>query len=888
MRVFSTLSIERHIKWLPHFIISLAGVTLAIYIHSILLKKGIPDSSFLPLVILMLLGTGFLFLVLLILSRCSQLICRAHYHKIRSYLSLTFLPIFLLWMYVATQRSIEEPIVNLVFMEIPTEVVYLLLVLLTTIIFALISVWMLRQQDKQGNVVVNRPLGKISGHLLMNIILVILLLAFGFKIYDRCVLHEIQEDVSRYTIDGKTRNVWTCPIPSEIVFRLESPSESVLHSGFGVTQEMFQNIPHSAAYEITISSQHQPPQRLVYDQVDPASAVGWVENSLDTAAFSDEPLQLRMKVYCEDSSFFLDTLNLCRYYLRLICIPSFYFDVSHRLALWIAPKVATKRKPQDTNVILIGIDTLRSDHVSFRQYPQKTVPHIDRLAQTGAAFENCLSVAPWTLPSFFSIMTSTYPSVHLYGTKVLWSRGRMARFRGVSLWTIGTISPDYRIKTLAEILREEDYYTAAFVNNYFLSVQFEFDRGFDEFNPYSSTAEKGIDQVLPWLERHKEGKFFLFIHFMDPHHVALFGMSQKPDYFGNTGDRATRTEIDAYDQKIRFCDEQIGRLMESLKEAGLAQDTLVVVTADHGEEFSDHGGYGHGHSVYNEVLLVPLIFHLPRWEEDRRILPERVTTLDIAPTILQILGLPLPTYYQGKSLMPLIHGNTISSQPIFAECVGSGHEKKAVFQDDYKLIYTTNVNSFEFYNLKDDPTETENLIGTLLDVEYRMREVLESFLMQSNSGIQVMIKPRSDLQTYKGTLSTTSTFTRVTPWFLTKPAVFQTSQDSKVIRFKLEDTDEANGFAFDVVRSDATIKLELTQTDNQAPTKLYLGSSTANPGRSPIAFDKSTLQALSTPSGPDIRAEGIHVWLKKGGRASRPVQIDADAKEKLEALGYLD
>jgi len=554
----------------------------------------------------------------------------------------------------------------------------------------------------------------------------------------------------------------------------------------------------------------------------------------------------------------------------------------------ISPSNSEKGESKKANVILIGIDSCRPDHMSSYQYPRKTTPHIDTMAKQGLVFKDCRTVAPWTLPSFFSMMTSTYPSVHLYGTNF---RGtQMPTVPGPTFWTYGTISPDYTIQTLAEILREQDYYTAAFVNTVFLSEKFEMSRGFAELKQCGPTAKEGVQQILPWLDRHQDGKFFLFFHIMDLHEYRdrEFLLRKIPRPFGEPGEEGLQEQINVYDTYLRYCDEEIGRLFAHLEKLRLDQNTLVIITSDHGEELLEHRKRGHGHSVYDELLRVPLIVCPPHGMEAGKVLENRVSTLDIAPTILNILGLPLPSYYQGMSLVPVFKEQTLSPRPLFAEALLYGNEKKAVLLNDYKLIYTTTVHEFELYNLKADPGETHNLIDELPDVERQMIQILQSFREKANQGIQVTLTPGSKKQEVcEGKLTTTGAFAKVAPLVLSRARIFQTSGDSKEIQFKLANTRETEGFAFEIDPPDASIQLELSPNINQFPTQVYLGSASGKARLSPVVFDRETLKELSSSSAAMDR-EGLYVWLKDSGRKSKHVEIDESTKERLKALGYLN
>jgi len=817
------------------------------------------------------------------LCRCSQLVCGADYRTIRARLSLSFLPLLSLWLYFPAYKGAGESGFDLGFVNAPVEPVFNALAPLACIVVAAIVVFTLRRQAESTP---DRPSGRTIGAVGANIAIAVLLALLGARAFDHFLLRDIRDYPDRFTLDGRTRGVRISPIPSETSFSFDVAGRSFLHSGFGVAGETFRAIPSPLKYDITLSSPQRPPQEWVHREIDADTAEGWIDVSREISFPAGASLEIKMRVDYADASFLSETFRLCRYYARLMCAPGFAFDVRHRAALWIAPSVMRQRSSEETNVIFIGIDALRADHVSAYGYARETTPNIDLLARNGIAFKECFSTAPWTLPSFFSMMTSTYPSVHKYGTNI--HGAIIPERRAAVIWTIGTISPDYSIKTLAEILREQGYYTAAFVNNPFLSTEHEMDRGFVEFNQYGPTSVEGVRELLPWLDRHKSEKFFLFFHVMDPHDFSIKGsvINSLPQRFGSADDDALQIEADKYDTSIHFCDEQMGKLMKNLEDQRLSRDTLVIVTSDHGEELHDRGGTGHGHSLYDELLRVPLIFYLPGLIESAGMSMERASANDIAPTILDLLGLPVPPYYEGQSLMPVVGGAGLSGRPIFAEALGSGHEKKTVVIDNHKLIYTATSNKFELYNIKDDPGETRSLTLRLPEVEHRMKQTLQSFVARSNQGFQLMLNPLSALEMCEGTLTTDGAFLHVMPLDLTRPKNFRTRSDSREILFRLRSGDGSNGISFEVDPPDASIRLNLTRKGSAPPLGIYVGSS-GEPRRPPLDFYMETLRELGASSKPDMEKEGLYVWLKESGRKSKSVGIDTKTKEKLEALGYL-
>ena len=874
-------------------IVILAGLTIAGYARAVLIQKGVPDVSLRASVVLAVVSIAVIFFVLGIVARCVHLIWRMDYRTIRSRLSLSLFPVLLFWPYIITHRG--TGISGSGSTGAPVELIYMTLAALMCIATAMAVLFMLRRQVKEVEEISS---GKIIARLSTNIILALLVALIGSWVFDLFLFGQAWRWnlPERYELEGKIRGVRLSPVSLRTGSRIEITGESIAHAGFGIAKETFEAIPYPLTYTIGLSEPSKDCSSILlkhasrewmHQKADADTSSGWVEDSVDLGDYDGDCIDLRWSAEYADSSLLSEMISLCKYYLRLVCAPDFQFDIRHRMAIWITPSVAMRRAPAEINVLLIGIDALRTDHVSAYGYPRKTTPNIDALAGNSLFIENCYSTAPWTLPSFFSMLTSVYPSIHQYGTN--FTGIVLPQFGVANIWTIGTISPDYGIKTLAETLANQDYYTAAFINNPFLSMEHEMDRGFDSFNQYGPTSVEGNQQILPWLEQHQDEKFFLFIHIMDPHDYSIrqAAVSKIPRRFGEAGGDDLQTAIDRYDTIVHFCDEQIGRLIAHLRTLHLDRSTLVIITSDHGEELRDHGGAGHGHSLYDELLRVPLIFHLPG-KLPAEAVSELVSTVDIAPTILDLLGLPLPSYYQGQSLVSQADRDALSDRTIFAEGIGSGHKKKAALKNDHKLIYTTTSNTFELYNLKDDPKETRNLTDRIPEVELPMKRALQSFIAQSSRGIHVVLKPPPGLEMCEGTLTTDGVFISVMPLDLTNPKIFRTSPDSKEILFRLWSAHEANGIVFKVDPPEAPIRLNLTRKNDQPSVNIYLGSSPEKPLLSPVALDREMLREVSDLLKPEMQKDGLYIWLKEGDRKTKPVEIDTKTKKELETLGYLN
>ena len=318
------------------------------------------------------------------------------------------------------------------------------------------------------------------------------------------------------------------------------------------------------------------------------------------------------------------------------------------------------------NVILIIVDTLRSDHLGCYDYSRDTSPSIDSLAENGVRYLNVTACEPWTLPSMVSIFTGLLPLEH------------NARRRGDSYYGI-----DNEITTLAEHLNRAGFKTAAFFNVIFMNADFGFHQGFDHFDCFSSlgsssdrNAKQTVDAVFDWIDMDQPDKsLFLAVHFYDPHLTysppdSFADIWRDPDYSGNFdsswGQREAVVNINTgatnlspedlynlealYDAEIAYTDHEIGRLLAGLRSRGLTENALVILVADHGEEFLDHEKFGHAHSLYQELLNVPLIISGPGFDSGA-VSSINVSQTDILPTVLAWTAGDIPADIFGVNLL---------------------------------------------------------------------------------------------------------------------------------------------------------------------------------------------------------------------------------------------
>ena len=390
-----------------------------------------------------------------------------------------------------------------------------------------------------------------------------------------------------------------------------------------------------------------------------------------------------------------------------------------------SPWTETGRPP---NILIYLIDCLRADHLGVYGYTRGVSPNIDRFARDAVVFERAMSVASWTRPAVASLLSGLSPESH--GTR----GDRDALSDAVPM--------------VQEMLREEGYTTAAVVTNGVVSTKFGFGRGFDDFrylpeqhktNPQIHQLSDRVNrEIFEWLGGCDTTKpFFMYVHSTDPHapylpvspyrerfaadvdpaigrHPAVEALTQGKAV---AGPGVRQGLIDLYDGEIAFNDENFGRLMKWLKNNSLYDETLIVLTADHGEEFEDHGRWQHGLTLYQEQLHVPLVVKQPANLKAGQRRTEMVSLTDVAPTLLEAVGINPPATMTGRSLRPWRNQKELAqlNRPAFADLAREPQWRSvnAVILDDTKLIqnhtYDLPRPSRELYDLGTDPDENLNL-----------------------------------------------------------------------------------------------------------------------------------------------------------------------------------
>ena len=395
-------------------------------------------------------------------------------------------------------------------------------------------------------------------------------------------------------------------------------------------------------------------------------------------------------------------------------------------------------KPPVNKVVLISIDTLRADHLGYMGYHRPTSPAIDQLAAESIDFRNAFSQAPSTLPSHASIFTSVYPSVH----------------RADPL-TVTPLADGF--VTLAEIFQQNGFRTAAFVEGGQLAAVWNADQGFEVYDvteiKYGDDQWRADDvsgilaEAAAWIEEHRHESFFCFVH----SYVVHAPYSPRPPYdrmfdegyegplpfhieprvceqLSATPRRPDEPEVrhlvSLYDGEIRYMDDHLGAFLDKLRDLGLKEETVVVFTSDHGEEFA----VGlHGYNLYDEVLHVPLFIRVPGLAPQK--VDQQVRLIDLAPTLLALMNLdPGQAPFQGRNLFadgPEPPVDLPVPSELLEHSIGHGASLR---MDGYKIVGIRGL-YFELFDLRNDPGEQVNLFGRDPEVDQMWKERLREFVM---------------------------------------------------------------------------------------------------------------------------------------------------------------
>lgn len=424
---------------------------------------------------------------------------------------------------------------------------------------------------------------------------------------------------------------------------------------------------------------------------------------------------------------------------------------------------APQEKPLQ-GAVLILLDTVRADHLSSYGYARPTSPNLERLAASGVRFQQTVSCAPWTRPSVAAILMGRYPSA-VWGEQVLVS------------------------DSLVDRIRASGYRTAGFTEGGYVSRKWSMDQGFETYaeekgaiiapQPTGGIANT-FRQAQDWLRTHKSERFFLFIHTYEPHAPYTnhdFATGMDPGRIGEKfsiellpdlqAGRLTLTPEETayvralYDGDLLNTDRFVGAFLGFLHEIGLDERTLIAVASDHGEEMGEHFPTNigdHGHSLYDDLLLVPLIIHRPGHEYAVRRVRSQVRTIDVMPTILDLLGVAPDPKLDGTSLVPLMNGTEVADRDAMSGWPHKGELRASLRARGFKYVTTVGVEGIrypvlhpapphELFDLAADPGETKNLAEARPELAREMHDTLmqrRDQVLGRESGQPPVVAPEID------------------------------------------------------------------------------------------------------------------------------------------------
>ena len=418
------------------------------------------------------------------------------------------------------------------------------------------------------------------------------------------------------------------------------------------------------------------------------------------------------------------------------------------LAMWGEPRIVSRQTVPKYNVVLITMDALRADHVDCFGYHKKLTPNIDRFSKDAVIYTGCYSPVPWTLPSFASIYTSLYPQTHRVKENERKSNTPEYTPLGARFPTPPIFFKPYGFIT--QLITWHPF----FDDSHGLPRYFDY-RDKDDVNGHTPFYN---DTIRKWVKFLETGTFFLHIHIIPPHspYIAAspydealidfskpflknktFNLYYSPTITGfakwgkGTKDLSARAHVsELYKANLALSDEFFGEIIHQLKEAGLYNDSLIIFTSDHGEQFWEHGMLGHGHTLYAEELHVPLLIKFPGdFGIPSGKVKSIVSTIDILPTALEVNDIPAPGYFHGRTLFSRRDRKleTVSREYFYLSQAMPNFLYEGIMWHDYKYIFSPVKKTEELYNISKDPFEKNNIAAEKPNVLKKLRKALQQY-----------------------------------------------------------------------------------------------------------------------------------------------------------------
>ncbi|MFM2244598.1 MAG: Choline-sulfatase [Pseudomonadota bacterium] len=413
-----------------------------------------------------------------------------------------------------------------------------------------------------------------------------------------------------------------------------------------------------------------------------------------------------------------------------------------------------------TNLIVISMDALRMDHTGLGGHKGGLTPNLDRFGEEAVVFTHAVSAASWTLPSHMSMWTARWPSVHRVTNKLsLLGQGQMADT---------TLSPG--IETLPNLLCQAGFACAAFTGGAGVSGRFGFNRGFGTYvddRPFAG-LDYSAPLALDWLQQHKDERFFLFLHGYDSHGqhplpesiiqgipyagaldggieeqarlreeglAAIQAPGQDASLVGKVGPEDATFLSAIYGKKVQQADERLGAFLDGVQRLGLLENTLVVIVSDHGDEFLEHGGLDHGHTLYEEQLHTVFVMRVPGFARKHEV-DGVARTVDLFPTLLALLEQPVPAGLDGQSLLPMMRGEE-PGRVAFAETdYRLFVHRRAIREGRYKLVLDLQDGERRLFDLEADPLEQRDISSGEPRRTYELEQSLKRWMTEHGTNPQ--------------------------------------------------------------------------------------------------------------------------------------------------------
>ena len=587
------------------------------------------------------------------------------------------------------------------------------------------------------------------------------------------------------------------------------------------------------------------------------------------------------------------------------------------MPVWGNPEILRPAsEPPRPNVVLISVDTLRPDHLSVYGYGRETSPQLAAWAQRSAiVFETVVASAPWTLPSHVSLLSGLDADRH-----------------GVN----HRLPMPSEIHSLSEVFRQAGYRTLAITGGGWMHPQYGFGQGFDRFRYWPPKTPKDdevaihVAQSLEWLEETADEPFLLFLHTFEAHSPHR---RREPFYsrLGGTGNaarsQAVVTErssappatgylvskefywhregfglslvdhdemqevIDRYDSGIAYADAQIGRLLGRLDELGLAENTLVVVTSDHGEAFGEKGLDSHGY-LYDFNLKIPLIMALPSGQEAGRRISEQIRSVDLMPTLLDWAGLPLPAAGEidGRSLRPLLSGREEATRDAWSYA-GSSNRGLALRRSG-RMKYILNNTAWrplrgqeELYDLATDSAESQDLAATAPHIS-AIREQALMRLARLANGLEVRLRNAEDTPLHGTVRGAAIRVFQLKALDVEGASVFWDESRSREAAFTIPPGASGAFLIESALPEELEVEVELVSRGDAGRFRGIVGAQLEAPWR--LTY-RASGWAVAESATPEVATAMtiIRRGIAPSTAVSDPSAVNPQLKEQLEALGYL-